>query len=169
MGGSVLITPNFPIVCGLLLKLIEEIKGIKLPRYKVNRVLRKLEKREIVELEIKDKEVYVKVKEKNNIEIINYSIKTLLELKKKKRWYGKWFLVIFDVPEKERKKRDYLRKFLKQIGFYSYNESVYVFPYECEKEIALVKKIVEGGEYISYIVADKLEKEEEIKRKFGLI
>jgi CRISPR-associated endonuclease Cas2 len=77
-------------------------------------------------------------------------------------------MVVFDVPEIERKKRNYLRGFLREIGFYPYNQSVYVYPYECEKEIALIKKIVEGGKYISYIIAERLEKEDQLKIFFGL-
>lgn len=169
LGGSVLITPNFPIVIGLFMKLIEEVKGVKLPRHKVNRVLRSLEEKEIIELEKKDNEVFVKIKDGYHVEIIKYSIKSLLEIKRKnQRWSGKWFLVVFDVPEEQRNKRNYLRRFLKEIGFYSYQQSVYVFPYECEKEIVLIKKIVEGGKYISYIVADRLEHEQAVKIKYGL-
>ncbi|GIW64729.1 MAG: hypothetical protein KatS3mg092_0662 [Patescibacteria group bacterium] len=87
---------------------------------------------------------------------------------KKEKWDGKWFMVFFDVPEIQRIKRDYLRKFLKKIGFYQYQESVYIFPYECEKEISLIKKIVEGAKYMKYIIAEKIEDEEKIRRFFGV-
>ncbi len=168
LGGSILLTPNFPIVLGGILKIIEEIKGVKVPKDKAVRVLKQLEKRQLIDLKRENNQVFVKVKDKNSILIIKYSLRELLNLKKRKKWRGKWFLVVFDVPEEERKKRDYLRRFLKEIGFYPYNQSVYVFPYECEKEINLIKKIVEGGKYISYIVAEKLEKEENLKRYFNL-
>ena len=50
IGGTVLITPNFPIVLSSLLKLIEEFKGLKIEnkkkiRHKVKRALKRLEKR----------------------------------------------------------------------------------------------------------------------------
>ena len=168
LGGTVLITPNFPIILGTFIKLIEEIKGIKLPKTKVKRTLQQLEKRKILNLEIKGNEVYVEVKDLWNTEIIKYSIQSLLELKRKNKWMGKWFLVIFDVPEVQRNKRRYLRDFLKEIGFYQYQQSVYVFPYECEKEVVLIKKIIEGGKYLSYIVADKIEYENKLKTYFNL-
>lgn len=77
-------------------------------------------------------------------------------------------MVAFDVPEKEKNKRNYLRSFLRQIGFFQYQKSLYVYPYECEKEVALLKKIVEGGKYINYIIADRLEKEADLKIYFQL-
>ena len=168
LGGSVLFSPNFPIIVGSILKIIEEIKGIKIPKKKAIRVLKQLEKRQLIQIERKGNEVYVMVKDKNNVSILKYSLKEVLNLKKKKEWRSKWFLVVFDVPEEERNKRDCLRRFLKEIGFYPYNQSVYVFPYECEKEIGLIKKIVEGGKYISYIIAEKLERESQLKTYFGL-
>ncbi|PIP63587.1 CRISPR-associated endonuclease Cas2 [Candidatus Roizmanbacteria bacterium CG_4_9_14_3_um_filter_33_18] len=168
LGGTVLITPNFPIIIGTFIKLIEEIKGIKLPKKKVKRALQQLEKRKMLNLEVKDNEVYVEVEDIWNKEIIKYSIQSLLELKQKTKWSGKWFLVMFDVPEIERNKRYYLRNFLKIIGFYQYQQSVYVFPYECEKEVTLIKKIIEGGKYLSYIIAEKIEYENKLKIYFGL-
>ena len=168
LGGSVLFTPNFPIILGSILGIIDEIKGIKIPKKKVQRVLKQLEKKQLIQIERKGNEVFVTVKKKDDVSILKYSLREILNLKKKKDWKRRWFMVVFDVPEKERNKRDYLRRFLKEIGFYPYNQSVYVFPYECEKEIGLIKKIVEGGKYISYIIAEKLEHENQLKIHFRL-
>jgi len=68
-------------------------------------------------------------------------------------------MVFFYVPEKQRKSRDYLRLLLKKIGFLQYQKSVYIFPYEYESEINYIKKIVDGGKYMSYVVAEKIEHE----------
>ena len=87
---------------------------------------------------------------------------------KKKKWNGKWFLVFFDVPESQRVKRDYLRKFLQQMGFFRYQKSVYLFPYECEEEVKLIKKIVEAAKYMKYIIAEKIEDESVAKTFFRL-
>jgi len=168
LGGTVFFSPNFPIIIGSILKIIEELKGIKIPKKKAMRVLKQLEKRQLINLERKGDEVYVTLKDKDDVSVIKYSLRELLNLKKKKDWRGRWFMVVFDVPEIERSKRNYLRGFLREIGFYPYNQSVYVFPYECEKEISLVKKIVEGGKYISYIIAERLERENQLKTYFGI-
>ena len=169
LAGSFLITPNFPIVFAGLMKVIEEFRKEKIPEIKVRRVLKNLEKKKIISLEQNGEDVIVKVLDNYNVELVKYSIKQLLELKKRKKsWDKRWFLVAFDVPEEEKNKRNYLRNFLKRIGFYQYQKSLYAYPYECEKEIALIKKIVEGGKYINYIIADRLEKETELKIYFQL-
>jgi CRISPR-associated endonuclease Cas2 len=142
---------------GLLLK---SIKNTQEKHRKVLRVLKNLEKQEILDLQEKDGKVMVYLKNKNHPKIVEYSIKRILDLKKKeKKWNGKWFLVFFDVPEVQKNKREYLRKFLIKMGFYQYQKSVYLFPYECEKEVNLIKKIVEGAKYMKYIIAEKIEDE----------
>lgn len=169
VGGTVIFSPNFPIVMGIIMKLIEEIKQIKIPVKKVKRVLKSLEENKIISLEKKKNEVYVRIKKEGKETVLKYSLQYLLDLnQKKKKWKRKWFLVIFDVPEEERIKRNHLRRFLRDIGFYQYQQSVYLYPYECEKEVSLIKEIVQGGKYISYIIAEKIEKEKEAKIFFNL-
>ena len=90
----------------------------------------------------------------------------MLDFKRKeKKRDGRWFLVFFDVPEIQRNKRDYLRKFLRKLGFFPYQKSVYLFPYECEEEVRLIKKIVAGAKYMKYIIAEKIE-DEDLARTF---
>lgn len=168
VGGSI-VFPNFPLVVGMIWKLIKSEEGIEIPQYKFKKALKALERRKIIDFVYKDDQVYVKLLKKNQIEILKYSIKKLLDFKKKKhQWKGKWVLVVFDVPENERKKREFLRNFIKYLGFYPYQQSVYVFPYECFEEVNLIKRITESGKYLKYIIAEKIEEEEKIKEFFNL-
>lgn len=149
--------------------LLSSVKNHQKKREKILRSLKNLEKNEIIELVEKDDKVIIYLKDVNNAKVIEYSIESLLKYKQqKKQWNGKWFLVFFDVPEIQRNKRDYLRKFLKRLGFYQYQKSVYLFPYECEKEVELIKKIVEGAKYMKYIIAEKIEDENSAKKYFAL-
>lgn len=61
-------------------------------------------------------------------------IKLKLEMAKRKRWDGKWRIVIFDVPEKLRGKRDLLRKELTEFGFMQLQKSVWAYPYPLPEE-----------------------------------
>ncbi len=154
---------------GRITKILREVKKLQVEEEKVKRSLQKLEKNQIIDLIEEGDRVHVYIKDYKNTHILKYSIKSLLDFKnKKKKWDGRWFLVFFDVPEIQRNKRDYLRNFLKEIGFYPYQKSVYLYPFECEKEVALIKKIVGGAEYMKYIIAEKIEDEDEIKTFFNL-
>jgi len=168
VGGSVLF-PTLPIVIGSILGIIQESQGVSLPKYKVKRVLRNIEKQKLIHIEEQNNEAVVYLTDHGRQKIMKYSLASLLELKmKKKKWDHKWFMVFFDVPEMERVKRNYLRKYLLQIGFYPYQKSVYIFPYACKQEIALIKRMIEGGKYLSYVVADTIEYEDEMRGIFKL-
>ena len=161
---------NLPLLIDNLQGLLKSIKNYQDKKEKIIRVLKNLEKKEILDLQEEEGKVIVYLKNKNHPKIVEYSIKSLLEFKmKEKKWNGKWFLVFFDVPETQRNKRDYLRKFLVKLGFYQYQKSVYLFPYECEKEVELIKKIVEGAKYMKYIIAEKIEDELKAKEYFKLL
>lgn len=160
---------NIYTAVGRVIKFILEEKKKNVRQSEIKRRLKQMEKREILYIEEKNGETYVYLKDKGKIELVKHSIRLLLVFKKKKKkWDGRWFIVFFDVPENERIKRDYLRKLLKYLGFYQYQKSVYIFPYECEKEIFLIKKIIEGAKYMKYIIAEKIEEEEKIKRFFNI-
>lgn len=45
------------------------------------------------------------------------------------RWDGKWCIVLFDISEKERAKRNVLRDFLKRLGFGKLFESTWISPF----------------------------------------
>lgn len=168
--GGAFVFPNLPIVIGSIIKVIEETKGFKVSEKKVKRVLKNLEKRELIDIEKRGNDILVHLKERRKDIFIKYSLKALLDLKKKKKeWMGKWYLVIFDVPEEQNNKRHYLRRFLRGLGFYPYQKSVYLFPYECKEEVDLIKQIVEGGRYIRYIVAERIDDEKAAKIFFGIV
>lgn len=76
-------------------------------------------------------EVYYKITSQGYSKI---SKKVKLE-KLGKRWDGKWRILIFDIPEKSRLKRDYLRRKLYDIGFGHLQKSVWVSPFDIIREV----------------------------------
>ena len=90
------------------------------------------------------------------------------EFEKPKRWDGKWRILIFDIREKVRRRRDEFRCYLLRLGFKKLQNSVWVFPYECEKEVALLRTNFGIEKDVLYITAEKIENEENLKKEFEL-
>lgn len=167
-GGGSPLRPVLPMSIKAIFTAIKNTEWSDTPEKKIIRTLKGLEKTGILYISENEDQLTVTLNNKNN-KVIQYSIKSLLDFKKKqKQWNGKWFMVFFDVPEIQRNKRDYLRRYLIKLGFFPYQKSVYIFPYECEEEIKLIKTIVEGAKYMKYIVAEKIEDEVIVKHYFGL-
>lgn len=91
-----------------------------------------------------------------------------MEIKKPKKWDGKWRIVLFDIPETHKKERDAFRYRLKQLGFFEYQKSVFVHPYDCKNEIDYIIEFWFIRKYVRFIVADSLDNELHLKKHFGL-
>jgi len=91
-----------------------------------------------------------------------------LQISRPKKWDRKWRVVIFDIPETSRGKRIALRKKLEQIGFYRLQNSVWVFPFDCEGLIILLKKEYHLGKDVLYMIVDTIEMDSRLKAHFSL-
>ena len=81
---------------------------------------------------------------------------------------GKWRLVIFDVPVKKNKNRLAFREKIKNMGFIMVQKSVWASPYECYKEIIVLRKFYEIEKYVTYLEASDIEDELIWRGKFNL-
>ena len=84
------------------------------------------------------------------------------------RWDGKWRLVIFDIPEAEKKLRDKVRRIVSGFGFTLLQNSVWVYPYDCEEVITLLKNDLSIGKDMLYVIADAIEYDIPLRDHFGL-
>jgi DNA-binding transcriptional regulator PaaX len=149
-----------------VMKMFNTGKGRKMKaEYGVNRALSRLiNDGSIKKVEIKNKfyfELTSKGRKKLG-ELFRYH----LLLKKPKRWDGRWRIVSFDVYEKRRNVRDKLRYILKRVGFLQLHQSMWVYPYDCEDLVALLKSDLHVGRNVLYIIADKIESDTRLKKYF---
>ena len=88
--------------------------------------------------------------------------------KKPKKWDRKWRILSFDIPERRRKVRFQIRSTLISLGFVRLQDSVWVYPYDCEDLITLLKADFKVGKDVLYIIADKIEYDAPLRAHFGL-
>ena len=76
---------------------------------------------------------------------------------------------MFDVPEATRRERNFLRMQLREIGFYDLQKSVWVFPYEVEKDlrelIRLCRVRLHGD--IRFVTIERMDRDSDIRKFFG--
>jgi len=85
-----------------------------------------------------------------------------------KRWDKKWRVVIFDIKESLRITRDKVRRQLVSLGFMRLQNSVWVYPYDCEEIITLIKLDKHLGVAVLYMIVDQIEFDRPIREFFGL-
>ncbi len=84
------------------------------------------------------------------------------------RWDKKWRIVIFDIPEKRKGLREHVRRLVSTMGFFRLQDSVWVFPYDCEEVVALLKLDLKVGKDLIYIIADAVEFDKPLRLHFEL-
>ena len=87
----------------------------------------------------------------------------------KKKWDGRWRMVAFDIPERRRAVRFRLRAVMREIGFVRLQDSVWVYPYDCEDFIALLKAELKIGKDVLYAIADTIEYDKGLRQHFNLL
>ena len=83
-----------------------------------------------------------------------------------RRWDNKWRVLIFDIPERRKGLRLRLRTTLQAIGFVRLQDSVWVYPYDCEDLITLLKADFHVGNDVLYMIVDSIEHDAELRRRF---
>ncbi len=87
---------------------------------------------------------------------------------RKRRWDRRWRVVIFDIPERRKKSRARLRAFMQQCGFVRLQDSVWVYPYDCEDLMALAKTEFHIGADALYMIVEQIERDKHLREHFGL-
>ncbi len=127
-----------------------------------------LRKKGLLKMEYRGKQLYVSLSDEGKLLAKKYSIDEL-KIKKPKHWDKKWRILIFDIEERYRSKREMLRGKLKELGLYQLQKSVWVCPYQFQEEVEILRNFFGfNGEEMTMIIASEIEKERELKNFFNL-
>ncbi len=83
-----------------------------------------------------------------------------------KKWDGKWRVLIFDIPERRKELREKVRNTLRAIGFKWLQDSVWVYPFDCEDFVTLLKADFHIGKDLLYIIAEAIENDRKLRDHF---
>lgn len=86
----------------------------------------------------------------------------------KKKWDRRWRMIVFDVPERRRRVRNRLRAVMLDIGFVRLQDSVWIYPYDCEDFVALLKAELKIGKDVLYAIVDTIEQDKNLRHHFNL-
>lgn len=115
----------------------------------------------------KKRENKIYLTDKGRIKIIREVIKEKNETKK---WDGNWRAICFDIPELNKKERRFLRTELKQMGFKELQHSVWITPFNIEKELSALLKLwkTDFKGDIRFLKISEISDDEDIKKYFEL-
>lgn len=136
-------------------------------RRKIMRALDKMKERKLVRIYEKDGFDVVEITESGKNKVLSYNLENI-KITRPKKWDGYWRVIIFDIPEKNKKARRALSFKLNDMEFFPLQKSVFVCPFECDKEIDFVAEFFGVRKHIKCILAKEIENEDVLKRFYNL-
>lgn len=130
----------------------------------------RLLKRGYLEFVVRDGKKVVRLTEAGQQVLERMQLQEVAQKKEKKtrRWDKRWRLVVFDIPEHRRVVRNKLRDLIISLGFIKIQNSVWVYPYDCEELITLLKSDLRLGREVLYAIVETIENDAWIRKHFGL-
>lgn len=129
-------------------------------------MLYKLKLRGAIKISKQDQEVVASLTPHGLLEVL--LIKAHAKRKNQEQWDGKWRMVIFDIPERNRDRRNLLRDLLTENGFYRLQESVFVHPYSLQRAVIDYLKATNLIRYIRFARMEEIDDDEDICKAFNL-
>lgn len=131
------------------------------------RTLRRLEKDKQVEIVDENGQEVIRLSENGNRRVIKYSL-DMLQIEKPKKWDRRWRVVIYDIPTENKSFSEIIREILRTLGFVKIQESVYLCPYPCFKQIEFIRGYYFQSGNILYMTVERIEHDQIYKDYFGL-
>ncbi|KKQ08049.1 MAG: Transcriptional regulator, PaaX family [Parcubacteria group bacterium GW2011_GWB1_36_5] len=152
---------------GITKLLVKEIFGLNKKPKNISFYFLKLRKQKLIEIK-KDGHFHKLTLTENGQEVfLRFNYEELI-IKKPKLWDRSFRVIVFDIPEKKRAARDSLREKMKELGCIKFNDSVWVYPYPCQKEIDFVANYWGIGKYVHFILAKDITNRDILEKAFGL-
>lgn len=165
LGGVVVVAATIPNAAALLRYFPGYKKGARF-NYQAKSALGRLASKGLVTFTEKGGKRFARITEKGKRILQMESERTIM--KKKRRWDRRWRVVTFDVPEKRKNVRTSLRRFMNEYGFVRLQDSVWIYPYDCEDLIALAKANFRIGADVLYMIVERLEHDKHLREHFAL-
>ncbi len=165
VGGIVLVAATIPNAARLLRYFPGYKKGARF-NYKAKTALGRLVAKGCVVFVEEDGKRYARITEKGERMLQMETEKVAIA--KKRRWDRRWRVVIFDIPERRKSMRVSLRRFMQEYGFVRLQDSVWIYPYDCEDLITLAKANFHVGADVLYMIVERLENDKHLRKHFEL-
>ncbi len=166
-GGLLSVAIMAPKLTKAIAKLEPQFLKNKNKKASFNRSFKRLKDTGMITFKKTDKCNFVQLTPKGEAKLRQIQLRNY-KFKKPKKWDGKWRVLTFDIKEERKGTRDKIRITLGRIGFVRLQDSVWVYPYDCEDLITLLKADFKIGKDLIYMIVDSIENDKLLLKNFNL-
>lgn len=165
-GGIICVAATSPYFLVNIFKARKKFK--KYQKKKVYNAFYQLQKEGCIVIKEKNNQIYISLTKKGKRKADFLQIDDLI-IKRPKKWDKKWRIAIFDIAQLKKFYREAFRGKIKELGFMPLQKSVWICPFECKKEINIIKSFFGfTDKEIILITADDIGEDSYLKRIFKI-
>jgi len=171
-GGAIAVASLNPFFLNRIVPQLVRHAKYKLDKKRRNKAFQQsfyyLKNKGLIDFDYQGKQVYISLTKEGRKKAKRYNVDNL-KIKKPKKWDRKWRILIFDIQDKHKVKREALRGKLKELGFYKLQKSVWLCPYDFEKEVGILRNFFGFGyREMRIVIASEIEMDGEVKSFFNI-
>ena len=169
IGGILTVAVSFPYLAVAAIPVAQATKRGRSKKQYQN-TFDYLRRQGLISVESKRGEVHMKLTEKGEKRALRDALVLRLSHERKPmRWDGKWRILLFDISVQHNLKRNALRHLLKKVGFVQLQQSVWIYPYNCSKEVKWLKTFFELDDTsCRLVVTETIGNDVRFKKHFSL-
>jgi DNA-binding transcriptional regulator PaaX len=127
-----------------------------------------LNKKGFINIENKNGQIFISLTAEGKRRAGEYNLDNL-SIQKPQKWDGYWRILIFDIKNKQKVKREALRGKIKELGLFQLQKSVWIYPYDFKKELDFLRSFFYlNKKEMQIIMAKEIENDQEAKVFFKL-
>lgn len=137
-------------------------------RYRQRKEIERLEREGLVRRNRHGSETVLQITRRGRDALDSARRRTARDMQRAAVWDGKWRMVTYDFPEKNRNVRNAVRYLLKKHGFFQVQKNIWMYPYDQKETIEFLENEPQSRECMSVHLIEKTNAEAKLKRHFGL-
>ncbi len=127
-----------------------------------------LKNKGLINIEYRGAQIYISLTPKGKRLANKYQIDDL-KIKKPKKWDKKWRILIFDIKDRDKMKREALRGKIKELGLFQLQKSVWICPYGFQEEMNILRGFFRlTGAEMKTMIAYDIENDYEARKFFKI-
>ena len=91
-----------------------------------------------------------------------------MKIERPTAWDKFWRIISSDIPEDKKVVRDALRERFIKLGCYELHDSVFIYPFDCFKEIEYLAELYDVRKYMRFVLATYIDIEPQLKKFFQI-
>lgn len=89
-----------------------------------------------------------------------------LTIAKPLKWDRYWRLVFFDIPERQKSKRNSLTLKLRMLGCQQLQKSIWIHPFPCRAEIEAITEVFGIRRFVTYVEISEIDGDRQLRNRF---